>query len=432
MSNVSTVNKLLEQIQALPVAIEEQKRVLFDLEQRRSNARMTLNSYLDPMARLPLEIQSQIFFDVEPGTASKVPHSLAAPMVFLTISRLWHAIALAIPRLWTTLEIEALPRRAGYIELCNRWIQRTQSLPLLLSLEGARGSLLLDPNTQDLVTRHRDRLESLNLGLSVTRWDNLYPERRILVRGPFPALRTLRVHANEGISFSKVDEWLDLLIAAPALTTCTFDNMSCTPAHRLVHPALRYLCFGEAYSFSSRLNHGNTATLLKYVTLPALQTLRITNLDIKESEFISFLTRSSPPLRSLSLVFNQRWPPQFMSAIFKSMPTLTRSELVRASWSDPNFMLTLLTAAQDGALPLLHTLRVVMHAKIDYLRLSSILRTRRTTQQTPLAVFQLCFPSKDVEIAKESLNEEALAAFRQLAQDGLDIHIGPKGQNLVL
>ncbi|KAK7015806.1 hypothetical protein R3P38DRAFT_3204365 [Favolaschia claudopus] len=96
MSNVSTVNKLLEQIQALSVAIEEQKRVLFNLEQRRSNARMTLNSYLDPMARLPLEIQSQIFLDVEPGTASKVPHPLAAPMVFLTISRLWHAIALAV------------------------------------------------------------------------------------------------------------------------------------------------------------------------------------------------------------------------------------------------------------------------------------------------------------------------------------------------
>ncbi|KAK7015967.1 hypothetical protein R3P38DRAFT_2786365 [Favolaschia claudopus] len=136
MSNVSTVNKLLEQIQALSVAIEEQKRILFDLEQRRSNARMTLNSYLDPMAH------------IEPGTASKVPHPLAAPMVFLTISRLWHAIALAIPRLWTTLKIEALPRRAGYIEICNLWIQRTQSLPLLLSLEGARGSLLLDPNTQ--------------------------------------------------------------------------------------------------------------------------------------------------------------------------------------------------------------------------------------------------------------------------------------------
>ncbi|KAK7006859.1 hypothetical protein R3P38DRAFT_3213598 [Favolaschia claudopus] len=330
MSNVSTVNKLLEQIQALSVAIEEQKR------------RHQWSSLLSLGFGMPSPLPSL----------------------------------------------------------------RTQSLPLLLSLEGARGSLLLDPNTQDLVTRHRDGLESLNLGLSVTRRDNLYPERRILVRGPFPALRTLRVHANEGISFSKVDEWLDLLIAAPALTTCTFDHMSfngmtrCTPAHRLVHPALRYLCFGEAYTFSSRLTHGNTATLLKYVTLSALQTLRITHLDIKESEPISFLARSSPPLRSLSLVFNQRWPPQFMSAIFKSMPTLTRLELVRASWSDPNCMLTLLTAAQDGALPLLHTLRVVMHAvrpyKIDYLRLSSILRTRRINKHR-LRFFNSAFLRKTLK-----------------------------------
>ncbi|KAK6984178.1 F-box domain-containing protein, partial [Favolaschia claudopus] len=135
MSNASTVAKLIEQIQALSATIEVQKGLLFDWEQRWSNARMTLNSYLDPMARLPVE-KSKIFLDVEPGTADKVPHPLAAPMVFLSISRLWHAVAIATPRLWTALKIELLPRRVGYIKLCNLWIQRARRLPLLLALEG--------------------------------------------------------------------------------------------------------------------------------------------------------------------------------------------------------------------------------------------------------------------------------------------------------
>ncbi|KAJ7615395.1 hypothetical protein FB45DRAFT_1035389 [Roridomyces roridus] len=45
----------------------------------------------------------------------------------------------------------------------------------------------------------------------------------------------------------------------------------------------------------------HSALVLPYLTLPALETLLISDLDISRQDFLSFLKRSSPPLRSLSL-----------------------------------------------------------------------------------------------------------------------------------
>ncbi|KAJ7608211.1 hypothetical protein FB45DRAFT_1039870 [Roridomyces roridus] len=44
-----------------------------------------------------------------------------------------------------------------------------------------------------------------------------------------------------------------------------------------------------------------SALVLPYLTLPALETPLISDLDISRQDFLSFLKRSSPPLRSLSL-----------------------------------------------------------------------------------------------------------------------------------
>ncbi|KAF7326387.1 hypothetical protein MVEN_02625100 [Mycena venus] len=60
--------------------------------------------------------------------------------------------------------------------------------------------------------------------------------------------------------------------------------------------------------FSVLAGHGpwlaETAQIQCYLTLPSLESLEIVQPDIPNQDFISFLTRSSPPLRSLRIAIS--------------------------------------------------------------------------------------------------------------------------------
>ncbi|KAJ7482811.1 hypothetical protein B0H11DRAFT_1678849, partial [Mycena galericulata] len=88
-------------IDKLSSEIARQRDILRDLENQKSAAhRGELNTILDPMSRLPLEISSDIMLRCLPTTTMADPHPHDAPMVFLNICRTWSNIALATPSLW--------------------------------------------------------------------------------------------------------------------------------------------------------------------------------------------------------------------------------------------------------------------------------------------------------------------------------------------
>ncbi|KAK7049124.1 hypothetical protein R3P38DRAFT_3257615 [Favolaschia claudopus] len=453
-----TVVKLLEDIrrltdtiearEQLPLDLQERNRDdLSDLEAQRSNARTQLNSLLDPMARLPLEIQSQIFCDV---ASQPTPDPQQPPLIFLNICRLWRAIALNTPELWTHLEIRLHPSgsKADYLDFCKNWIGRAGSWPLSLTLHGV---VRLDAKTQELVTCHQHHLGHLTLELSGYSFaEEGLMTRTILLQGPFPVLKTLDVRSHGRLLLKTLNDWIDLLRAAPQLEMCSLENMiidwhifgsfaEAPPTQPLILPCLQSLRLGNTQHALHDLDttDGATALILRYLTLPALHTLHLTVFDLIDAEFTAFLMRSSPPLRSLSMIVSSPLFMEAMRGILQPVPTVISLQLIKTSVISPEMLLRVLESL-DGVLPVLHTLTIYMRWGwgLNFGRLARFLHTRRTGQEVPLAVFRLYFAVDNAEMEyvgtdRDMLGEDILAAFRQLAEDGLEMHVGPRGRNLL-
>ncbi|KAK7000421.1 hypothetical protein R3P38DRAFT_3058358 [Favolaschia claudopus] len=439
MSQAPVVAQLRSHIDELSDTIAAQIRLLRDLEAQRSTARSKLNSFLDPMARLPLEIQSRIFLDVTKPN-EPIPDPQDVPLVFLSICQLWRVIALATPRLWTGVELNCLPRRPAYAEVGKNWMERAGPFPLSLVLHG---SLRLERSVQDLVTSYRHRFESLSLKLGMDRnpdEDGL--TRRIYIKGPFPALQKLTLGADEEMFFSTVHDWITILRQAPALVQCRMENMMFdwedeglpdTPqAHPLTHTSLRDLSLGDAQGYGLWGLLGNSAFVLNFLTLPALRTLRLSELDITNEEVNAFFTRSSAPLESLSMVVptDPEWAPQEAVEFFQPIQARLRQlELVAPYRGDPNCAVAFVETL-DGWLPALQRLTIHMAcgSQPDYQRLLNILHARRTS----MTAFNLLFSTEfghnyDADVP----STEVLTALGNLVRNGMQIHVGPQAQNFL-
>ncbi|KAJ7896297.1 hypothetical protein B0H14DRAFT_2292913, partial [Mycena olivaceomarginata] len=83
-----------------------QKRLLKKLQQDKSAALGQLNAVMDPVARLPLEILSEIFLQclVPDCTPRQSPRPMAGarhlPMLLLNVCNAWCVIAISTPALW--------------------------------------------------------------------------------------------------------------------------------------------------------------------------------------------------------------------------------------------------------------------------------------------------------------------------------------------
>ncbi|KAJ7218312.1 hypothetical protein C8J57DRAFT_1095648, partial [Mycena rebaudengoi] len=87
--------------------ITRQRKALEDLERSRIDAQRQLNSLLDPIARLPVEISSEIFILCLPdfGYCDRRPNPAAAPLLLLRICTAWADIARSTPALWDTIHV---------------------------------------------------------------------------------------------------------------------------------------------------------------------------------------------------------------------------------------------------------------------------------------------------------------------------------------
>ncbi|KAJ6516810.1 hypothetical protein C8R47DRAFT_405371 [Mycena vitilis] len=98
-----TVEELQARITTLSTKIDVQKNVLRSLEKEKSLAQRQLNSVLDPVARLPLEISSEIFLQsLPPFPKAGAEH---VPMLLLNVCHAWTDIALSKPELWAGIQI---------------------------------------------------------------------------------------------------------------------------------------------------------------------------------------------------------------------------------------------------------------------------------------------------------------------------------------
>ncbi|KAJ7740247.1 hypothetical protein DFH07DRAFT_751730, partial [Mycena maculata] len=98
MASRLAADNLRARVNEISSAIARQTEILRDLETQRSVARGELNAILDPMARLPLEISSEILTKCLPILPKCHPRE--TPALFLSVCHAWKNIALATPSLW--------------------------------------------------------------------------------------------------------------------------------------------------------------------------------------------------------------------------------------------------------------------------------------------------------------------------------------------
>ncbi|KAJ6466709.1 hypothetical protein C8R47DRAFT_1153446 [Mycena vitilis] len=183
------------------------------LERDRSLIQQQLNSVLDPVARLPLEISSDIFLRTLPSTP-ELPnaHDVDVPMLFLNICHAWTDIALSIPALRATL-CAVLPCTEESDKALQAWLQRAGNRPLSVS----RGEMHTG-HVPAFILEHGGRFRFLEI-------------------------------CDDRMS---TPQTLQLLRSAPDLTECTFQDMHSVSeylieksAPKLVLPTLRRMVFGD-------------------------------------------------------------------------------------------------------------------------------------------------------------------------------------------
>ncbi|KAJ6483846.1 hypothetical protein C8R47DRAFT_936623, partial [Mycena vitilis] len=89
-------------IAKLSTEIDIQKELLKRLEHDKSLVQRDLNAVVDPVARLPPEISSEIFLQSLPSLPEPTARD-HSPVLLLIICSIWTDIALSTPALWADI-----------------------------------------------------------------------------------------------------------------------------------------------------------------------------------------------------------------------------------------------------------------------------------------------------------------------------------------
>ncbi|KAJ7302361.1 hypothetical protein DFH08DRAFT_74373 [Mycena albidolilacea] len=416
-------DQLRARIVKLGTEIDVQRVLLKTLEHDRALTQRELNAILDPVARLPLEISSEIFLrslDLFPE-----PGALNTPILLLSICSAWTDIALSTPALWAAIHI-IFPCSQGLKELLAVWLTRACNRPLRIALRGEE----LDPDVVSIIRRHRQQLKHLEL-VDVDGDEDTADDIRNLWGGttspePLPSLEMLTICGlvddtagdSDWAEFS-LHHILELLRLSPNLVEYRLyrtDIVDVYSGEKIVLPKLRRLIFQDLGTFPDY-----AVGVLEYLSLPELETLSISLSDGNwtSDRMISFLERSSPPLQELVLGLKLAFPT--LSACLRLIPDLRRFEvwypLVHA-------MQQLLAAVADlpSLLPRLNTLVIHIAHNGDisdffWVALSRALASRRTQLLAfHLTVLKRLPPSKMPA-------PDVMATFRELVMGGTEVRI---------
>ncbi|KAK7048994.1 hypothetical protein R3P38DRAFT_1883166 [Favolaschia claudopus] len=417
MSQASVVAELREEIDGISAAIKVQKQILRSLEEQQSQARRRLNSALDPIARLPTELQSEIFMLCAANVSQPTVDFDEPPLVFLVVCHLWNDIAISIPRLWTRLRIDSLPHKDPFAELCLTWIKRAKHMPLSLSL---RGPLHRSQNMKPLLDACAPHLHELSLEATLeTSQVEPYPQFDLLNRTAHNLKKlTIKIHTTRNWFTS--EHCMELLCNAPALAECHTEGiarytimypLSTGSICPLTLPFLQTLRLGHSLHSEQR----STTFVLNFLTLPALQNLLLTTLDITSTDFKAFVTRSSPPLRTLEI--NSHNPENVAS--FIAIPSIVDLSVAGHALATVLEML----ANDQTFLPNLRHLSVCPASSMRIHPLCDLIL--RLLGSRSLESFKLI-------LLKIVPDDDVLLALRAVAEsNGIDIHVGPLDKTLI-
>ncbi|KAJ7641713.1 hypothetical protein FB45DRAFT_361118 [Roridomyces roridus] len=424
---MSVLVELEAQIDLVSKDIERQKQVLKTLESNRSLLQRQLNTLRDPIARLPLEISSQIFVQCLPPGSPAVPDGHQVPMLLLNVCNAWTDIALSTTDLWTKIHF-TLPRNQAFGRLLAIWLGRARTNLSHVSVKGPMHSGIA---TQ--IFRHSSHLGHLELAAEDGQGDDDdFIEFRDLLEGvlpeSLPALHTFVIRSGRRTLQVAASPILQILRLAPNLTELEFDAVETvggTANDLVVLSSLRRL----SLSMESQQYIGSQSKILGYISAPQLATLCLHH-DLRPSaedhrSILTFLERSSPPLHTL--VSTNPGDCSCLDDILPLVPTLTDLRVQCPGPSGVDRVCTLLGQTQPTAVPNLRALLFThVHNKAGaWDAVVQALSARRTQIKT----LRMEFRSSVIPIPPN-----ALTALKEFSAEGMDIWIGirPSGQNRFL
>ncbi|KAK7022327.1 hypothetical protein R3P38DRAFT_2533140 [Favolaschia claudopus] len=403
---MSSKEQLLQRIVDLSLNIEQHQDIIRNLEIRRSDARRALNALSDPVARLPVEVASDIFRLCVPDDQEYAqPDPRMAPLLLLRICHQWRAIALARSALWATIELDM--SRVEQAKHLTSWLDRAGNHSLSLCLH----NFLKHENHTNMKQRW---CQLRTLELQNCPIDRLFRD----MLSSATSLHTLKLFPTS--SYSTFADLIKTLRCVPSIVHLVLGFVVVEDSDEeplngfLTLPSLRHLQLGRNDQTPC------TTQLLNHLTLPVLEDLYIPDYDISEVVLTAFLARSSPPLQSLHMSAELE---EMQNEYLRLTPSLRDLTLECTSY---NYAFSSCRKIVDF-LPNLRHLTVLGCFPHEYRQLTMFLAEHPLDH--PLSSLRFVFP---YESSARVPAEEHLVTLRQLAEERrLFIHIGPEELNYV-
>ncbi|KAF7352329.1 F-box domain-containing protein [Mycena venus] len=471
---------LRAQVSELTSAICRQRQLLQEMQTRLHNLQTQLDSIVYPILSLPPEITMEIFSRCFQPERDSV-NANEASLLLTHVCRAWRLLALSTPALWSTFCLSAVADIPHLSEIAQTWLQRTRNCPLSLKIDGPLPNVRI-PQFGEFIEAFRllsHRLRALELHLGVFNLERIdtaahpvqFPHLQTLSirllfnqdplnhRGPikmFDGATLLREVLLEEVPPSVVElPWqkitkftgeqyspkrcLEALRLMPQLIECAFAVLGDVPDNLGIffHPRIQHLTLFESHSDLG--TQAASMRILEFLRLPALQALRLHNVDGFDAEALNlFLLRSSPPLRKLSIrpllnLTSSRAAPE-LSPAFASLG-LIDLEIWHTS---RNFVPLFFDSLRRDAtfLPRLQRLAFLgCGARYDGASMGEVVRiggaaiaARNTLDCERLQSFRVLLADRE---AVHSFPAEVLLLFKNLKASGMDLYIGSTRESVI-
>ncbi|KAK7054003.1 F-box domain-containing protein [Favolaschia claudopus] len=473
---------LRRRISELTSRIDLLRQTLEDAEGLLDTLKRQLNSLNDPVLALPPEITSEIFVHCLPtDRTADVVNVCEAPLLLTHVCRAWRHIAISLPALWTTFNVtlkdsDDLPRLSYIAQI---WLKRAKTCPLSMRIAGALQYNKTFRSFAKLFQNHSSRIRSLELytggkdldilqsrlsdDLDLTSLQKLFVRlsddydttgegtiemfasapnlHEAVIKNILPSFLILPWQQLTTLTVEMLTMTcsLDILKLTPNLINCYLsavfdmeDPIQETANPRLSWPNLQHLILFK----TTNLELPSSAHILfDFVTLPALQTLEISETDgFEAQEFDSFLQRSCSPLEKIvfHLLHNLKTS-IILSPSFNTLP-LVELEL----WNPAREFIVgfFPVLGRDDALPQLDTLcfmsccrRAESNDDVDIpeiLQLAAVPITRRWETIPGCAKLWTFHVVEEGDDDSSRYPEEDMIPFKRLWARGMDVYIGSK------
>ncbi|KAF9005073.1 hypothetical protein BDQ17DRAFT_1541078 [Cyathus striatus] len=395
--------------------------IINNLSGERSRLKTRLNSLMPVVARLPLEVLSEVLaaacqtVDNGDGGSASEPH--ITPLFLGSVCKAWRSAAWSIPRIWTNCSLRLSTRRYHtQLSLLKEWLARAGSCLLTIKISARyrdQQKWALKPPVDLLrfVASYSRQWSSIDILISDSFLEHLSD-----AQGKMPMLTALRVRRIPLAAMAPVGD-ITIFSDSPQLMDVTYIAATTPPTTLMLpwHQITKYhlekttvplarqvfqmatnLVFcklrvvhgifntDDVAPFNMQsLEHldvwGAASALLDAATLPSLQTLVCASLGSSFVSIASLLTRSHCQLQTLKLTGRNLVEPEIVTCLLQ-IPSLTALE-VRDDGPKPaqqysSQLLDTLAVSNEPFVPMLKSLSYVGKADVTEELLRNILNTR--------------------------------------------------------